>query len=122
MLLAELLFYNFSMGPVSTLKPPHAAVLAILFAKAPISGRVKTRLAAAIGFERAAALHRAFTADMIEKLLPLAPLELHIDIETDEWREFEVTRRLQGPGDLGARMLHAIAGASPIPAIKRIKV
>ena len=105
------------MGQVSTFDPPHPGVLAILFAKAPIPGRVKTRLATAVGPVRAAALHRAFTADMIEKLMPLAPLELHTDMDTDEWREFEVTRRLQTPGDLGHRMLHALNGASPLCAI-----
>ena len=101
----------------STLDSRRGGVRAILFAKAPIPGRVKTRLAAGIGPDRAAALHRAFTADMIEKLMPLAPLELHTDIETDEWRQFNVTRRLQAPGGLGERMLHAVMSASPIAAI-----
>jgi len=40
----------------------------ILFAKAPIPGSVKTRLAPALGPARAAELHRAFVADTILKL------------------------------------------------------
>ena len=105
------------MGLANRTEVSNPRVLTILFTKAPIPGRVKTRLAAVIGPDQAAALHCAFTADMIEKLMPLAALELHIDIETDEWNEFHVTRRPQSPGDLGARMLHAFQGASPLPAI-----
>ena len=91
--------------------------MVILFAKAPVPGRVKTRLAAAVGMAQAAALHRAFVADMIEKLKPLGLLELHTDIETDEWSDFQVTRRLQSTGDLGERMYAAFRGASHLPAI-----
>ena len=40
----------------------------ILFAKAPVVGQVKTRLAAEIGAVRAAELHSAFVADTIAKL------------------------------------------------------
>lgn len=83
----------------------------ILFAKAPIEGRVKTRLAAEIGDIRAAALHRAFVADSIAKLrefTSLADIELHTDIPTDAWSELDVAREVQTPGDLELKLLHAL--------------
>ena len=113
----ELLFYNFYMGPVTVQNLRPLRLRVILFAKAPVPGRVKTRLAAAVGMTQAAALHRAFVADMIEKLMPLGLLELHTDIKTDEWSGFQVTRRLQARGDLGQRMYLALSGVSSLPAI-----
>ena len=86
----------------------------ILFAKAPIPGRVKTRLAAAIGAAPAAELHRAFVADMLAKLAEfkdLADIELHTDIPTDAWNEAGVTRDLQAAGELELKLLHALAAA-----------
>lgn len=83
----------------------------ILFAKAPVAGRVKTRLAAEIGAARAAALHRAFVADSIAKLkefTDLADIELHTDISTDAWSELDVARQVQTPGDLQLKLLHAL--------------
>ena len=86
----------------------------ILFAKAPIPGRVKTRLATVIGAARAAELHRAFVADMIAKLREfreVADIELHTDIVTDAWKEPDVAHDLQTPGDLALKLFHAIGGA-----------
>jgi len=83
----------------------------ILFAKAPVVGRVKTRLEQALGAEATLALHQAFVLDMVDKLLTLrdaADVELHTDIQTDVWRHPEVTSRTQIHGDLGLKMLHAI--------------
>jgi len=83
----------------------------ILFAKAPVPGRVKTRLAAAIGADRAAALHTAFVADTIEKLsgfTGIADVELHTDTPTDAWRELDVARDLQAPGPLELKLLHTL--------------
>jgi len=86
----------------------------ILFAKAPIPGSVKTRLAPALGPARAAELHRAFVADTIGKLCEfrhLADIELHTDILTDAWKEAGVTRQVQTPGDLALKLVHALTGA-----------
>jgi rSAM/selenodomain-associated transferase 1 len=84
-----------------------------VFAKAPRPGMVKTRLAAVLGDAAAAELHRALVADLLERLRPVsaAGIELHTDIDTDAWREFAVTRKLQCGGDLGLRMLHALGEA-----------
>ena len=86
----------------------------ILFAKAPVPGSVKTRLAATIGASRAAELHTAFVADMIEKLnafKDFADIEVHTDIPTDAWTKAAVTRRLQAPGNLELKLFHALADA-----------
>jgi rSAM/selenodomain-associated transferase 1 len=84
----------------------------ILFAKAPIAGRVKTRLEQALGAEATLELHKAFVLDMLDKLLTLrgAGIELHTDIRTDAWLRAEVASRVQIHGDLGSRMLHALSG------------
>ena len=86
----------------------------ILFAKAPIPGRVKTRLATAIGAEPAAELYRAFVADTISKLAEfrdVADIELHTDTLTDAWTEQGVARDLQVASGLELKLLHALAGA-----------
>ena len=83
----------------------------ILFAKAPVAGRVKTRLEPALGAEAALDLHKAFVLDMLDKLTTLtgaAGIELHTDLETDAWRRPNVVLRTQISGDLGSRMLHAL--------------
>ena len=86
----------------------------ILFAKAPIPGRVKTRLATAIGAEPAAELYRAFVADTISKLTEfrdVADIELHADTLTDAWSTAGVARVLQVAGGLELKLLHALAVA-----------
>lgn len=81
----------------------------VVFAKAPRPGLVKTRL----GLDGAAAalLQEAFVRDTLALALEAAvgPVELHVDVETDAWRDIPVsTRLLQTAGDLGARMLAAL--------------
>lgn len=88
----------------------------ILFAKAPIPGRVKTRLVKTIGVEQATKLHRAFVGDTLQKAAKLADrgfidVELHTDVETDAWSLNRVTLRLQVQGNLGDRMYHALQQA-----------
>ena len=87
-----------------------AANLIILFAKAPVVGQVKTRLVPAITPEFAAELHVAFVSDMIDRfhLFPGADFELHTDIRSDAWAAPVVTRKLQTPGNLGLKMVHAL--------------
>jgi rSAM/selenodomain-associated transferase 1 len=84
----------------------------VLFAKAPVAGRVKTRLQGWLGADATLALHEAFVLDMLDKLLTLsafADIELHTDIETDVWRPAQVTVRQQSAGNLGLKMLHALS-------------
>ncbi|MGA2186674.1 MAG: TIGR04282 family arsenosugar biosynthesis glycosyltransferase [Bryobacteraceae bacterium] len=86
----------------------------ILFARAPVPGRVKTRLCPFLNVTNAAALHSALVRDALEllqKLSGVADIELSTDVETDAWQEFAVARSLQGQGDLGDRLFHAFASA-----------
>lgn len=86
----------------------------VLFAKAPIPGRVKTRLRPRYSPEQTAQLQVAFVEDMVEMLHGFsaeADLQLHTDIETDAWRDLRVEARLQAHGDLGLRMLTALETA-----------
>jgi rSAM/selenodomain-associated transferase 1 len=83
----------------------------LLFAKAPIPGRVKTRLEPSLTPEEAATLHEAFVRDALAMLAGTTPesdIALYTDTATDAWADVEVARALQVEGDLGARMLAAI--------------
>lgn len=93
----------------------------IVFAKAPIPGKVKTRLAAALGDAGAAALHRR----LVERTLAAAvaarigPVELCCSPDAghgffaDCAAAHGVTLTEQGEGDLGARMARAFDRAAP---------
>jgi rSAM/selenodomain-associated transferase 1 len=86
----------------------------VLFAKAPLAGRVKTRLSPPLPPEIAAQLHDAFVRDTLESLHSLdnsADVELHTDIPTDAWVDIAVPRKLQHEGDLGLKMLQALDDA-----------
>ncbi len=86
----------------------------ILFAKAPVPGRVKTRLTTRYTAESVAELHDAFVRDMLHMLRSLgdrAEVELHTDAATDDWSDINVARALQTGGNLGDRMFHAMARA-----------
>ena len=99
----KFLVYNFGVRPVI-----------ILFAKAPVPGRVKTRLVPPLTAAAAAELHSAFVLDVVERLQQLrdvADLELHTDIPTDAWPLEGVPRRLQYEGDLGLKMFQALRDA-----------
>ncbi len=77
----------------------------VVFAKAPVPGRVKTRL----GFDgaTAAALHECFVRDTLGLLTDWS-VELHTDAACDAWSDLSVPRAVQVSGDLGARMLAVV--------------
>jgi rSAM/selenodomain-associated transferase 1 len=86
----------------------------VLFAKAPLAGRVKTRLSPPLPPDLAARLHDAFVRDTLESLHSLdnsADVELHTDMPTDAWADLAVPRKLQHEGDLGLKMLQALDDA-----------
>ena len=93
------LVYNLRMRPVI-----------IVFAKAPIRGRVKTRLIPQLTPRQTVELHTAMVWDTIELLQQLhgVDIELHTDIPTDAWTTAGVAKRLQSDGDLGLKMLKAL--------------
>src|SRR5689334_19601656 len=83
--------------------------LIVLYAKAPVPGRVKTRLG--IDPAKAAELHSAFVRDTLVMLSALrgeADLEISTDEPTDAWSGFAVARSLQSRGNLGDRMFGTI--------------
>jgi len=102
-----------------------------VFAKAPVPGRVKTRLARTIGDAAAATAYRALaertlaTAAAARRAGVVGAVELWLDPESDAaaiapWRErYGVTIETQVGDDLGARMRHALRTsiARGIPAL-----
>lgn len=87
----------------------------IIFAKAPVAGRVKTRLIAALGAEGAARLAADMLAETIAAALAAGtgPVELCADPDPGDpaWAGFPAERRLdrssQGEGELGQRLARA---------------
>src|SRR5881394_356097 len=84
--------------------------LLAIFAKHWTPGRVKTRLAAALGAARAAAIHRLFVETLIarfgqiadERVVVFTPNEMERsfrDLAGDKWQAMP-----QSDGDLGCRM------------------
>jgi rSAM/selenodomain-associated transferase 1 len=93
----------------------------IVFAKAPVPGAVKTRLAPALGAAGAAQLHErlvdralqtACAAGIAEVELCCAPDRSHPFFASRAGR-FGVSLTEQGPGDLGERMHRALAAGLP---------
>lgn len=88
----------------------------VLFAKAPVIGGAKTRLAAGIGKVQAWRRHRAMTGRLVRRLRdPRWMMELRVSPDHALLRRFPgvwpacVRRRPQGGGDLGARQGRAFA-------------
>ena len=87
-----------------------------MFAKAPVPGEVKTRLAAHIGKQAAVVLYEQLLRDTVGLALGtgLAPVELHVASQTshplfmslNDGQPLEI--RLQKGADLGQRMYHAL--------------
>lgn len=89
----------------------------IVFARAPVAGRVKTRLAARLGEARAARVHQRLTALALRTALAArcGRVELHA-ATPHRWllalgRRARVAVRLQRGADLGERMAHATRAA-----------
>jgi rSAM/selenodomain-associated transferase 1 len=93
----------------------------MIFAKAPVAGKVKTRLIPTVGAEGAAELQRRLLDRTVAMACDaaLAPVELWLagdaglaDIQALLAR-YPVSLRQQQGGDLGARMHHAVASGTP---------
>lgn len=83
-------------------------VAVIVFAKPPLAGQAKTRLAAVLGDATAAELARAFVIDtwsLVGSLEWADPILATTDIDDPFWSELPgATVWAQGDGDLGDRM------------------
>jgi rSAM/selenodomain-associated transferase 1 len=94
---------------------PEARVM--VFAKAPLPGQVKTRLAGKLGKPGAALLYRQLLTQTLQRLTQtqLAPVQLWCAPTTQHGffvacrRAYGVRLRRQQGGDLGERMAHALA-------------
>ena len=92
----------------------------LVFAKAPLAGRVKTRLCPALDGEAAALLHRRMVLHTLNAACAAAPgrVELHCSPSTDHpffadcAARHEVALARQIDGDIGARMANALRNAS----------
>lgn len=88
----------------------------VVFAKAPVEGRVKTRLAADLGAEHATRIYRALGRQTVDALRD-GPWSTTVHVEPPDhdsiaavkrWLGEGVGYRGQTAGDLGARMIAAI--------------
>lgn len=82
-----------------------------IFAREPVPGRTKTRLARDVGDATACALHRAFVLDVLARCRahPALEPELHGADPGPFLASLGVPLVPQVAGDLGARMAHALA-------------
>lgn len=95
----------------------------IIFVKAPVAGRVKTRLAKSLGAGRAAAIYRRLTANTIANAAN-GPWRTVLAVDpasaargpSSIWPS-RLARTLQGTGDLGERMRRLIDAAPPGPVV-----
>ena len=89
---------------------------AVIFAKPPRPGEVKSRLAEAIGPQAAASFAEAALVDTIERLGQVPGLELVLSTSRldDNWPAVAqaLPQRLQPAGDLGKKMSDAIDRAA----------
>src|SRR3712207_3493637 len=90
----------------------------IIFAKAPVLGQVKTRLAATIGDEAALAFYCQTLTDVVNRLDGGGPWRTRLAVTPDEavgkahlWPT-ATPRVAQGSGDLGTRMGRFLARAT----------
>lgn len=100
------------------LRFPHARLA--VFAKAPVPGRVKTRLAHRLGRAPAARAYRAMLRERLASLAMagLAPLELWVAPHPHPYlralaRRYGAHLCVQPHGDLGSRMAAALSGSEP---------
>ena len=91
--------------------------MVIVFARAPLAGRVKTRLAVRLGEARAASLHRRLVACALATALAsrCGKVELHAtarhSLLRTTSRQHGIELRLQKGADLGSRMANATRAA-----------
>ncbi|HET7671877.1 MAG TPA: TIGR04282 family arsenosugar biosynthesis glycosyltransferase [Burkholderiales bacterium] len=88
--------------------PTRADCLVVVFARAPIAGAVKTRLARRIGAEAAARLHQRLVRAALRTARGCGAVELHAARRHAWFETLPVRVRQQRGGDLGERMFYAM--------------
>lgn len=98
----------------------------LVFAKAPVPGRVKTRLARTLGDERAAELYRRIGRSVVDRVRggPWRTVVVHTPPDAGhavrEWLGGDVELRPQAGGDLGQRMASAFRWAFDEAGARRV--
>jgi len=89
------------------------AIRIIIMCKAPVAGKVKTRLMSSYSAEQAAELHMAMAITVIERTKRLFDdVVIAVDdIEHPFFARFKLPLLPQGQGDLGERMQHQMQHA-----------
>lgn len=95
----------------------HADIPLLLFAKAPIAGKVKTRLTSHCSDQQAADLAKILIQASLEKVVAAWPGQVYLSVWLDQDHPFfgEMVNRYpikmtsQCDGDLGEKMRHALA-------------
>ncbi len=83
----------------------------IVFAKCPLPGNVKTRLARRIGHTGAAEVYKAMALDLLDLLMRLgdeADIEIHLDTHSDFFQQYPLPIRLQVGDSLGEKIHYAL--------------
>jgi rSAM/selenodomain-associated transferase 1 len=88
----------------------------VIFVRAPVTGQVKSRLAAVLGAEEACAAYRTMVGELVSNLSSLRGVELRFtpagaEALVSDWLEAGWTTAPQCEGDLGSRMLDAFRDA-----------
>ena len=93
--------------------PISADCVVIVFARAPVAGRVKTRLAPRLGAAGAARLHMLLVANSLRtaREAQCGPVELHVTAPHQLFRSLGVKVKRQRGRDLGERMHGALRNA-----------
>ena len=108
----------------SSTRPADAPRIAV-FARAPVAGDVKTRLAPALGAERVARLHASLVEHALTTAAATNPALLELWCTPDATHpffprcaaRFGCVLRVQDGADLGARMANAFAAGAPLVLI-----
>jgi rSAM/selenodomain-associated transferase 1 len=85
--------------------------LLVVFARDPEPGRVKTRLAATIGFEQATSFYTAMVTDLLEMWMQQAAswnIEIHLDCHSFFYERFGFPTRVQQGEGLGDKIYHSL--------------
>ena len=93
--------------------PTSADTVVIIFARAPVAGRVKTRLAPRLGAAGATRLHMRLVENAVRTARDArcGPVELHATARHRFFSALDVKVRLQRGHDLGERMHNALRNA-----------
>lgn len=89
----------------------------IIFARYPVPGKCKTRLIPALGAGGAAAMHRRLAERTLDRLRSLNPVVAYTGADAAAFRDWlgpDIDLIEQTDGNLGARMLTAMAGGPAI--------